>query len=188
MKKQEKTIKLIDDFSNNIFPKCGIVYNYFADLGLSKNIESFEFLKFETFTQNELNLVSSRRSSLSKNYIAKYKKSIEKKFYIEIKKEQIAITDAIYGLLNELECMCMCINQKIVSEKYLYKSLNQQFFKIICLTYIAICSVTDTNDKKNTYYPNIIKIFNIWKNRYIKKIKIQNFKDTHILHRENKVL
>ena len=62
--------------------------------------------------------------------------------------------------------MCMNIVTKVADEKYIYNSLHQQFIRVINLLYIHI-SLTNT-DNKNKYYTNIIYVYNIWKDKYIK--------------------
>ena len=62
--------------------------------------------------------------------------------------------------------MCMYISTRVADEKYIYNSLHQQFLKAISLLYISISLVNTDNKDKN--YTNIITVFNIWKDKYIK--------------------
>lgn len=62
--------------------------------------------------------------------------------------------------------MCMYITSEVADEKYIYNSLHQQFLKTISFIYFEISLVN--TDNKDKYYTNIIHVYNLWKNKYIK--------------------
>lgn len=150
----EKSIEIAKQFANHTLINLSLIYGEFRDLRLDRIINSVKYINFEDFDFEELNTLFPKES------IEKYKTIIQN--YPEEEKLLTRITMT----LNELEYMCMNISTKVADEKYIYNSLHQQFLKSISLLYISI-SLSNT-DEKDKYYTNIIQVFNIWKDKYVK--------------------
>lgn len=159
----EKSINLAEEFAQSIIPKISILFSHYETIGLMSIVNKVKFIEFTDFDFDELNELYSSED------IKIYEKILSDNTIFKINDQDIDITNFITSILNELEHMCMYITTKVADEKYIYNSLHQQFFKAISTVYFSIC---DTNiDNKDKYYTNIIEVFNIWKNKYLKATK-----------------
>lgn len=158
--KAEKSIEIAKNFALNIVDPVSILYSFFEQFGIDKIINKINFIKLEDFDSEELN------SLYQKDDLASYK---------ELMKEndpENNIKHIICDTLNNLEYMCMYISTNVADERCIYNSLHQQFLKVISLLYFEI-SFANT-DNKDKYYTNIIHVYNLWKNKYIKITKKEN--------------
>ena len=192
----EKSIKIAEDFSKNIIPKFNLLNEHFTKSKIFNSNKEKYFLKFEDFTESELydltedkitppkksgtppdnsKTQNTNEKAFTYEYVNKYIKAIDENNNISVDGKEIPLKNFIYDLCNELECMCMYISTKVADEKYIYHSLHDKFFKVICLTYIAITLATDDKDIENTYYISTIDVFNVWKRKHIKNAKNKNF-------------
>lgn len=153
----EKSIKIAEQFAKEIIDPLSFIYAIFEKYGIDKLILKAKFTEFEDFDIDELNTIYSSED------INSYKELISK---CNSELKGLRISNIINVTLNNLEHMCMNIVTKVADEKYIYNSLHQQFIRVINLLYIHI-SLTNI-DNKNKYYTNIIYVYNIWKNKYIK--------------------
>lgn len=148
----EKSILIAEEFANNIVAPISIIYKKFEQLGIDSLVNNkVNFMRFIDFDIDELHSLYDAET------IEKYK---------EIINTEDELRFLICQTLNKLEYMCMNISTKVADEKYIYNSLHQQFLKCIALLYFEI-SLTNT-DFKDKYFTNIIQVYNIWKNKYIK--------------------
>lgn len=153
----EKSISIAEDFANNIIDDMSTICAFFKVTEIDKLIEKVNFMYYVDFDCEELNELYSNDD------IERYAMLLQK-FDIDHKNRNLIIS-----ILNKLEYMCMYISTEVADEKYIYNSLHQQFLKLISILYFEISS---TNvDNKDKYYTNIINVYNLWKNKYIKAIK-----------------
>lgn len=150
----EKSIKIAEDFAKEIITPLSIICSFFKKTKLDNVINKINFLRFIDFDFDEL------KELYTETDIETYKILFEKE------DANHKIHFLILDTLNSLEYMCMNIVTKVADEKYIYNSLHQQFLKSISLLYFSI-SLSNT-DNKDKYYTNIIQVYNIWKNKYIK--------------------
>lgn len=155
--KAEKSIRIAEDFAKNIIARISIISGFFEKYELDKIINKVNFYKFTDFDYDELKQLYNE--SEITNYENILKENDKEYTYKKI----------IVDTLNELEYMCMYIATKVADEKYIYNSLHQPFIKCISLLYFNISLIN--TDNKDKYYTNIIQVFNIWKNKYIKAEK-----------------
>lgn len=156
----EKSINIAEEFANSIIPKLSIIFGYFEKTKLNKMLNTVKFINFTDFDADEL------LELYSEDIINNYKEILSKNKTIVLDNKNVNIEDVIILTLNQLEHMCMYISTKVADERYIYNSLHQQFLKAISLLYISISLIN--TDNKDKYYTNIIEVFNIWKNKYIK--------------------
>lgn len=165
----EKSIYVAEEFAKNILSPLSIIDVVFDKAGINKLINKISFMRFIDFDRNELNEL------FTINDIVNYRKLLTKF------DEDGKIDTMIIDTLNNLEYLCMYITTEVADEKYIYNSLHQQFLKAIALLYFEI-SLTNT-DNKDKYYTNIIHVYNLWKNKYIKSVN----KETKIKEKQKKL-
>lgn len=153
----EKSIEIAKEFAQNIVEPISILYIFFKKFDINKIIDKVNFIQLEDFDVEELNLIYDKQD------IEEYRK------IINTNDPNHEIRSVICDTLNNLEYMCMYISTEVADENCIYNSLHQQFLKTISLLYFEI-SLTNT-DNKDKYYTNIIQVFNLWKNKYIKVAK-----------------
>lgn len=153
----EKSIKIAEQFAKEIIIPLSAIYHAFEQFGIDKLVQKVKFIDFEDFDIEELKTIYSSED------ISMYKK------LLDACDQENNITSICCIILNNLEHMCMNISSKVADEKYIYNSLHQQFFKAIALLYFQISLINI--DNKDKYYTNIIYVYNIWKQKYIKAEK-----------------
>lgn len=166
--KAEKSINIAEEFAQSIIPKLNLLYDFFEKTGLIKIVNKYKFFILSDFDIEELHELYDQKE------IEEYTITLNKSRTIKIKNNDNAEEELDMGyfitiLLNELEHMCMYIATNVADEKYIYNSLHQQFLKTISLLYISISLINI--DAKDKYYTNIIHVYNLWTNKYIKAIK-----------------
>lgn len=154
--KAEKSIEIAKDFALNIIDSLSIIYAFFKTFHIDNIIDKVNFMQKEEFDIEEL------KSLYDANDIIDYKKLILNN------DSDGKIKDMICDTLNTLEYQCMYISTKVADEKYIYNSMHQQFLKAISLLYFEIALINI--DNKDKYYTNIINVYNLWKDKYIKSI------------------
>lgn len=120
---------------------------------------------FKNFTKEEIEEEKNQKKRSEK---ARYNTDLvffKKKIYTEI-------TTIFITTLNKLEHMSMNFICKIADDDVVYNSLHQVFLKYIELCYIFIAQ--RNIDAKDKYYVNIIQLYNLWKNRYLKELEEEN--------------
>lgn len=68
----------------------------------------------------------------------------------------------VSNTLNTLEYFAMSVNQNVAESEMLFISLHQTYLKFVYYTYPFICM---SNFDDETYYTNIIELFNSWKEK-----------------------
>lgn len=86
--------------------------------------------------------------------------------------------------LNKFEWISMYFNNKVANDDVVYQSLHQQFFAFVNASYVFIASRNDT--PYDTYYDNVIKLYNNWNKKY-KEQKKQYDKKTQDVFLKSKV-
>lgn len=155
--KAEKSIEIAKDFAQHIVDPVSILFAFFQQFDIDKIINKVKFINLEDFDLEELNTLYEKRD------IDSYKELMIKN------DSDNKIRHLICDTLNALEYMCMYISTNVADERCIYNSLHQQFLKVISLLYFEI-SLVNTDDK-DKYYTNIIHVYNLWKNKYIKITK-----------------
>lgn len=109
-----------------------------------------------------------------------YNKIIEKSKNIEYYKNVLLsyFHSNITTLLNKLEVFAIQLNTNLADEEILYQSLHQTYLKTVKYLYPHICFV-NSNDAADKYYTNIIELYNVWRDRYIKELDKENKLDEH---------
>lgn len=103
----------------------------------------------------------------------------EEKMKIEEKIKQIPnipyhFLELVSRTLNKLEYICMDFSTTAADSNYIYQSLHQIFLRTIRALYLEIsCININSTDK---FYTNIIHVYNIWRNKYVKDKKIEERK------------
>ena len=156
----EKSIHIAEEFAKNIIGPISVLDAFFETFEIDKIIKKINFLDLEDFDNEELKFIYTQED------IDKY---VE---VINTSDPKGKIRTLICNTLNKLEYMCMYISTGVADEKYIYNSLHQQFLSAIALLYFEI-SIANIDDK-DKYYTNIIHVYNLWKNKYIKATKKQN--------------
>lgn len=156
----EKSINLAEVFAQSVIPKISVLFDIFERVNLMEIINKVKFINFNDFDNDEVHELYSDKD------IENYKKIINENINVKIHNQDVTLGDFIVALLNELEHMSMYISTRVADEKYIYNSLHQQFIKTVSALYLPI-SLTNI-DNKDKYYTNIIEVFNLWKNKYIK--------------------
>lgn len=157
----EKSIEIAKDFALNIVDPLSKIHTFFKQYKIDKILNKVSFLELSDFDCEELKDLYDVKD------ILEYKKIIN-----ENKIDENSIKNIICDVLNSLEYDCMYIVTKVADDKYIYNSLHQQFLKTIALLYLEISLINV--DNKDKYYTNIIHVYNLWKNKYIKSIKREN--------------
>ena len=150
----EKSIHIAEEFAKNVITPISILDAFFEKLEIDKIINKIDFLQLEDFDNEELKNIYDQKDIDS---------------YIKIMNTgdpEGKIRTLICNTLNRLEYLCMYISTNVANEKYIYNSLHQQFLSAIALLYFEI-SMPNIDDK-DKYYTNIIHVYNLWKNKYIK--------------------
>lgn len=163
--KAEHSILLAKDFSNIMVYKLSLLCAIFEKKeDINRILTKVKFTNFTDFDNKEL------ESLYSKEDIKNFMKFIET-FAIDMGKDKkaIALRTFIMETLNSLEYMCMYISTNVADEKYIYNSLHQMFLQSIQTLYICISTLN--TDDKDKYYTNIIHVYNLWKDRYLKFCK-----------------
>lgn len=153
----EKSIEIAKDFALKIVEPLSFIYAFFENFHIDDIINKVNFMQKEDFDIKELTCLYNETD------ISNYKKILSDN------DPNGKIQDMICDILNTLEYQCMYISTKVADEKYIYNSLHQQFLKAISLLYFEIALIN--TDNKDKYYTNIINVYNLWKNKYIKFIK-----------------
>lgn len=154
--KAEKSIEIAKDFALNIVDPLSVIHAFFNKFHIDDIINKVNFMQKEDFDIEELNFLYNA------NDITNYKKIIADNDL------DGKIRTLICDILNTLEYQCMYISTNVADGKYIYNSLHQQFLKAIALLYFEISLINI--DNKDKYYTNIINVYNLWKNRYIKSM------------------
>lgn len=162
--KTEKSIALAEKFAHDIIDNISIITVTFKTWGLDKIIKRNKFTRFIDFDIEEL------KELYSEEELAQFTKKLTES------DTDGSLSFLINETLNELEYMCMYITTGVADKNCIYNSLHQQFFKAISYLYINISLINV--DNKDKYYTNIINVYNIWKEKYIKACKQEKyFKD-----------
>ncbi len=133
-------------------------------LELYKNISSYsEFKEIEKLEEKAI------RNELT----------IEEKTKIEEKIKNVSnlpyhFFELVSRTLNKLEYICMDISSKAADSNYIYQSLHQMFLRAIRALYLEISCVNINSADK--VYTNIIHVYNIWRDKYLKDKKIEERK------------
>lgn len=153
----QKSIELAEQFAKKTIIKLAFINSKFEQFKLDKIVNKINFTKFFDFDSEELQeLYHEEDIEKFKSILAQFDDNNKLVFLIST-------------TLNELEYMCMYITTKVADEKYIYDSLHQQFLKTVSYLYINISLIN--TDNKDKYYTNIISVFNMWKNNYIRATK-----------------
>lgn len=155
--KAEKSILLAEQFAKETIDKLSFILHSFQKLGLDKLINKVKFFEFRDFDSEEL------EELYSKEDINTFKNILNKN------DEDGNLRTVIAETLNELEYMCMYISTGVANEKCIYHSLHQQFLKTISYLYFYITLIN--TDNKDKYYTNIITVYNMWTDKYMKACK-----------------
>ena len=156
----EKSIEIAKDFAQTIIEPISILYAFFSNFKMDFILKQVNFIQLEEFDMEEVE--SLYCSDDIRNY----------KTIMDTNDPKHEMRDMICEMLNNLEYMCMYIATNVADEKYIYNSLHQQFLKAVSLLYFEI-SFPNT-DSKDKYYTNIIQVYNLWKNKYIRISKKEN--------------
>lgn len=156
--KAEKSIEIAKDFALNIVDPLTIIHSFFKQFNINPIIYKVNFMMLEDFDIEELKELYSDEDIKNYNEIIKQNTT-----------DDFDIKEVIRDTLNTLEYHCMYIATKVADDKYIYNSLHQQFLKSIALLYFEISLINI--DNKDKYYTNIIHVYNLWKNKYIKSIQ-----------------
>lgn len=156
----EKSIHIAEEFAKNIIQPISLLDAFFEKTNIDKIIKKINFLDLEEFDNEELESIYSQED------IANYEK------LMKTNDPEIKFGTLICDTLNRLEYLCMYIATNVADEKYIYNSLHQQFMSAIALLYFEIS--TPNIDDKDKYYTNIIHVYNLWKNKYIKATEKQD--------------
>lgn len=161
----EHSILLAKDFSNIMVYRLSLLCTIFEKKDdVNKILTKVKFTNFTDFDNTEL------QSLYSKEDIKSIITFIETSAIDTGKdKKAIMLRPFIMETLNSLEYMCMYISTNIADEKYIYNSLHQMFLQSIQTLYICISTLN--TDDKDKYYTNIIHVYNLWKERYLKFCK-----------------
>lgn len=155
----EKSILIAKQFSDDIIERISIIVELFKKNDIEPIIQKIKFTKLNNFNCDELNELYSSED------IRNYKEKLSS-LSIKTNNNEINARKYITQTLNTLEYVSMYISTNVADEKYIYNSLHDLFFTITHLLYI--CIATTNEDCKNLYYSNLIFVFNLWKDRYIK--------------------
>lgn len=156
----EKSIEIAKVFATKIIDPVSQLYGFFETFNIDTIIKKIDFIELEDFDFEELTSLYSSKD------IDSYKK------VLDTNDSEHKYRRLICDTLNNLEYMCMYISTNVANEKCIYNSLHQQFLKAISLLYFEISLIN--TDHKDKYYTNIIHVYNLWKNKYIKAIKREN--------------
>ncbi len=174
----EKSILIAEEFAKSIVEPVSIIYAHFEQFGIDKLVNKINFMQFTDFDIEELETLYLTDTITEYNNL------------INAHDPKHELRGTICETLNNLEYMCMYISTGVADEKYIYNSLHQQFLKAIALLYFEISKVNI--DNKDKYYTNIIQVYNIWKNKYIKaeekekKLKEQTKREQEKLKKQAK--
>lgn len=75
------------------------------------------------------------------------------------------------NVLNKLEYICMDISNKAADSNYIYQSLHQMFLR--CMRFLGVQISIANISSTDKYYTNIIHVYNDWRNKYKKNLKLE---------------
>ncbi len=84
-------------------------------------------------------------------------------------------------LLNRLEYFSMFFNSQIADEETVYQSLHQTFIGTITYLYFKISLLN--KDIKDKYYTNIIELYNLWNDRFVEKMHMEEEHYNNVLEK-----
>ena len=162
----EKAIDMAKYFMDEILPGLSFINVKCKEKEIDSLLNKHKFYEYEDFDITELETL------YTKEEIKKIEKifntlNVEMLDNITKDKSIISLNRISIILLNRLEYMCMFIDSKVADSDYIYKSLHQIFLSSIQALYVHIASLNI--DEKDKYYTKVINVFNLWKNKYIKK-------------------
>ena len=129
-----------------------------------------EHIDIENIPQD---LLHNSRTAISRNYLndsmflSSLKTKGEKKEEFDSmfdKQLRLEFSYVRGRLLNILESFSMYFSNAIADESIVYQSLHQTFIGVVLLLYFDIAKIN--TDPKDTFFINIIELFNIWNDRY----------------------
>jgi hypothetical protein len=159
----DKSILIAKEFEKNLLTPMATISGLVNNKDMQIILNKYRFTEFIEFDREEM------KEFYTNTEIEQYKRALEK---IETEKDSgkfESIYVDIETVLNKLEYLSMYITSKVADEKYIYNSLHQMFFKTIQVLYIHISSLN--SDNKDKYYTNVIELYNIWTNKYVKDCK-----------------
>lgn len=195
-KQQEKASEIAKDFSNELIEKMGIIFdvlmpNIVMQKMVSKIVKSN---KLNQFTTIEISAILDDKDCFdkcdkiihSKRTQNRYNQILEQRYSeVERNKFDSYFPLLIESTLNHLEAACINISSQAAGSQFIYDSLHQSFLQTIEILSIKISSNNHNNVDK--YYTNIIQVYDMWniqKNKDIKKLNKTNKKISKL---ENKV-
>lgn len=188
LRQQEKGQAIAEYFSEELVERFSIIG---AILSKNKFIQD-NVLPIDSYSFSKFNTSELKKVFKTSDICSQYRKAINT---VEVQEEYTKFLDERYNdkekenmpskflslidhTLNKLEAVCMNISSNAAGSEYIYPSLHQIFLRTIHLLSIKISSYND-NSSADTYFINIIHVYNRWNNlkaldvRRLKKIQIK---------------
>lgn len=150
----EKAISIAEEFAKFYISEMSYILRELKAIGMreivnkkdSKNMRNFDNEEIiEIFTEEEIRIMENLKNNMS----------------IELKSKMSEI-------LNRLEYVAMYLNSGIANEEIIYPSLHQVFLPFIKSCYYIIAELN--SESSNKYYTNVIKLYNLWNDKYINDV------------------
>lgn len=150
----EKAIAIAEEFAKSYIGEMSYILSELKKCGMfqilndkdSKSMINFDNVEIiENFTEDEINKLEDIKNNLS----------------MELKNRMSEI-------LNRLEYVAMYLNSGIANEEIIYPSLYQVFLPFMKSCYYIIAELN--KESSNKYYTNIIKLYNLWNDKYVNDV------------------
>lgn len=188
LSQQEKAAKIADEFSKDIVQKMYIISSVlieckeFSDMLKLINPNSlsrFDWIEISEITgikeQEELMKFFQKMNDIlfSPEIQKIYEKKLEERYGEDYLNNNLDFpckyNVLVENTLNRLEYLCMNISSNAAGSKYLYSSLHQIFLNTIHILSIIIS--LKNNDNVDSYYINVITVYNMWNKEKQKDVK-----------------
>lgn len=154
IERSEKAIEVAKLFAENLLEDISDLLDIFEEIGLQDIMNKVKSEKMKNFTCIEMNrIIDKNELEMILGKLKELSKTNQEKF------------SNISKVLNQLEYMSMYFNTGIAEEKTVYQSLHQLYLSFVKEVYPVIAFANVNN--KDKAYINVIKLFNVWNERYI---------------------
>lgn len=194
MKRQEKSRKISNDFSNEFVEKLGIIsYILSNSKKYTEFLKKVDFSLLNNFTIEEIQRMPELKDfnkeilkdkDLIKELNNNYKNYLEKNFTPEkISTYPLNFYTLAFDTFNSLEDDCMDLTNEAADNAYIYPSLHQLLLDTIEISCFLIAFNNDETiiGRVDKYYINLIEIYKQWRDIRNKDIIKQKKLDEKII-------
>lgn len=197
IRRQERASSIALAFSDKLIEKMGLISGTLMEnKKITEMMKRLDTKKLNQFTKIEMKEIMGdekcfdefREVVFSKKTQKRYNKLSHSRYNNEeLKRFESHFPILIQNTLNELEALCINISSQAAGSEFIYNSLHQMFLYTIEILSIKISG--DNTNNVDKYYTNIISVYNMWniqKNKDIKKLRKTNKRIKKLEQKKNK--